>query len=76
MNSNERFFIWVWSLCAAVLVVFTVSIAVYNTHYSNTVARMVLEGGVDPMRIKCAMNDSLGDDPVCMILINNTSTGE
>jgi hypothetical protein len=71
MTSKERFFVWMWSLVSLVLISLMASILVYNTHYTATVAKIVLEGNVDPIRIKCAMSDSLGNDPVCVMLVTN-----
>jgi hypothetical protein len=65
MNENQ-FWIALWKIVGAVVVVMTVSIGscTANRHYQT---RMLIENtGVDPIGAKCAIAGESGHSPICI----------
>ena len=68
MDSSDRFYCIIYSLVALVLITLIISININSMHYSQVVENVTLETGTNPMYVSCSINDSLGDDPVCVVL--------
>ena len=67
MNSDGKFWILTWSIVAASFCVIIISSLIYWDSYNEKVARLV-EGGINPVHVNCALQDSYGNTPVCIIL--------
>jgi hypothetical protein len=68
MDSSDRFFCIIYSLVALVLIVLMISINMNSMHYAQVVENVTIKTGTNPMYVSCSINDSLGDDPVCVVL--------
>ena len=65
MNENN-FWATLWAIIATVIITITISISSYYKHADGLIAEMVL-AGANPVAASCALNDSYGKNPVCVI---------
>jgi hypothetical protein len=65
--SDNKFWVIMWSLFTAFLVVFTLSITSYNIN-KNKVRAALLKNGVAPLSINCALEDEYNREVKCIIL--------
>jgi hypothetical protein len=73
MDGNEKFFVAVWSLVAAVVITLMVSVGCVTAYKAEVLRKMVEEQKVDPMRAACALDIGERKDGVCSILAANQS---
>lgn len=66
MNSDDKFWISVWSIAATALVTIAITIATYN-HSKNVVISEMIKNGASPTEVLCALDDTYGDNPTCII---------
>ena len=67
MNEEGKFWVATWTVLAVVSVTIAITTASYWKDHNAKVAEMVL-AGVNPVSVMCALQDSFGDNPVCMVL--------
>lgn len=64
--SDEKFWLGCWSIVGAV----TIGIVFLGTNYQikqDEIILKMIESGVPANQVMCAMKDSMGDNPVCII---------
>ena len=67
MDSEHKLWLGIWSLAAIALVAFMFFNYSYYKHEVDTVKELA-EMGVNPVAIKCALQDDYGEFPVCVAL--------
>jgi ABC-type amino acid transport system permease subunit len=53
MDSDARFWVWVWGVVGAVIITLILSVA-YNNVQSNQLIASAIKSGADPIDAKCA----------------------
>ena len=66
MNSDDKFWVCVWSTLATAIVAIVITIATYN-HSKNVVISEMIKNGASPVEVICALDDPYGDNPTCVI---------
>ena len=66
MKENQ-FWIAFNVIWAVVIAVFIIAIFIYFQRENELITEMV-KAGVDPIEVKCALDDDLGKHPVCVVL--------
>ena len=64
---DNKFWAVVWGCITSIILAITISIAVYNINYNNISLEMV-KNGVDPEAVQCALGDTWGQNPVCLVI--------
>lgn len=67
MNSNDKLFLGFYICAAAVIIAITVAVTTHYRHYNETIATAVVQGA-NPLALTCALEDSYGRSPTCIIL--------
>ena len=67
MTDDNKFWVILWSLVTAFLVVLTLSITAYHIK-KNQVRADLLKNGVAPLSINCALEDEYNRNVKCIIL--------
>jgi len=67
MREEGKFWVSLWAIAAVVAVVIALLVTSYWKDHNAKVTEMVLNG-IDPVSVMCALQDSFGDNPVCMVL--------
>lgn len=67
MTGTEKFWVAFNSLVAAVLIALIFSLTTYWTDHNTKIVELI-EKGVDPVAVMCAMQDDYGTYPTCIIL--------
>lgn len=73
MDSEDKFWAWIWGLCAIVIVVGISCITYYNTETYRTAIELA-KLGVNPAVIKCMdVNwSSTGNHDICKAILTGT----
>ena len=66
MNSDEKFWVCVWSILATAIVAIVITITTYS-HSKNVVISEMIKNGASPVEALCALDDTMGDNPTCVI---------
>ena len=66
MNDND-FWATVWVIIALIIITVASIISSHYKHYNETITQALING-VDPIEITCALEDVLGNNPICVIL--------
>lgn len=64
MNSDEKFWVCVWSLAASVVIALIVACTLSSINTSKVIERLVA-GGADPMKVSCALDNSGCNKATC-----------
>ena len=67
MDSEGKF----WTTISALFIILLLGVTSLGTSYwvdHNTKIVHLIESGVDPVEVMCAMQDDYGNTPVCLIL--------
>jgi len=67
MNSTDKFWLGIWGLATIVTVIVVISITV-ACHNKNTVILEMVKTGMSPIAALCALDDTIGNNPTCVIL--------
>ena len=67
MDSENKFWAIIWTLIATVILGIAFGIVSYWEHHNEIVAQLIAEG-VNPVAVKCALQDDYGRMPVCLVL--------
>lgn len=67
MNSDDKFWVCVWSIVGAVIATIVISIATYY-HHKNIVINEMVKNGISSIAALCALDDTIGNNPTCVIL--------
>jgi hypothetical protein len=66
MNSDAKFWVCMWGIAATTLVAIVITITTYN-HNKNIVISEMVKNGASPVEALCALDDSMGNNPTCVI---------
>lgn len=66
MNSDDKFWVCVWGIAGATLVAIVITCMVYS-HHKNLVINELVKNGASPVEALCALDDTMGDNPTCVI---------
>lgn len=66
MNSDDKFWVCVWSILATAIVAIVITCTIY-THNKNFVISEMVKNGASPVEALCALDDSMGNNPTCVI---------
>jgi hypothetical protein len=69
MNSEDKFWAYIWSIAASVLIAAMVFGTVSSDLERKTMLEMVSKGA-NPMEVSCAFNVGQNDISICTILAN------
>jgi len=64
-----------YSLWATLMICMTITLGMSINHYSKQdkiIAGMLLDG-INPVAVQCALNDSMGNNPACIVLATQNS---
>ena len=65
--NDETFWISIWGMAAAVIMILILAVNNHWKHHNELVVDMV-KSGIDPIAVKCALEDDYGNHPVCLVL--------
>lgn len=68
MDGNEKFFVWIWTLVAAVLIA-AMGFGTLASDLQRKAMVDMVEKGADPMRVSCAFGIGQNDVSVCTLLV-------
>ena len=66
MNDN-MFWVWINGMGAAIAITVAILVFAYWHNQGLIIAEMV-KSGVNPVAVKCALQDDYGNNPVCVAL--------
>ena len=67
MSNDNKFWLGVnFIVCSAICTIVLVSTNYYKDYNTKIVA--MLQDGVNPVAIQCAISDSMGNNPTCLML--------
>lgn len=66
MNGEQKFWVTLWLGFAVVVATITLIIASYHAGENRLIAAMVKEG-YSPIEARCALKDTYGKNPVCVL---------
>ncbi len=66
MDNDSKFWLGVWLIAGTVLCTIVASSQAYYAKETAVLAN-ALSKSVDPIGMRCAMSDTLGDNPTCVI---------
>lgn len=72
MNSSDKFWLGVWAIGAITLVSLLISLLLYN-HGKNNVLVELVKNGASAIEAACALEDSLGNNPTCVISVTKST---
>lgn len=61
----EKFWLGVWSIVTVFLLGFTFILASHSLKQDELITAAI-NNGADPIGLRCALSDSLGDNPTCV----------
>ena len=67
MDSEGKFWAVIWTLVTIIALSIVFGCVSYWKHHNEMVAQLVSEG-VNPVAVKCALQDDYGTHPVCLVL--------
>ena len=67
MSNDMKFWLGFSTLVALIVVTLIIATTMYYRHQNEIMAEMVANGA-DPLRASCAMQDTYGKNPLCMVL--------
>ena len=68
MDSNEKFWLGIFTLIFAVIVIITIISSNFYAKQDQLVAEMIANG-VNPIAAACSVGDTLGKQPTCLVYI-------
>lgn len=67
MNSDDKFWLSIWSIAGVVVLGIALSISSYWKDHNSKIVTLIKQG-VDPVAVMCAMQDDYGTHPTCIVL--------
>ena len=67
MSNESKFWIVQWAIFCIAIIVVTLCTTIYWKDHNDKIVELI-EKGVDPVAIMCAMQDDHGNHPTCIVL--------
>ena len=67
LTSEDKYWLGVLSIIGICFVTLVIGIVSYNMTYDSKVKALV-DSGIDPIAVNCALQDSMGKFPTCVAL--------
>ena len=68
MDKEQRLWISVLSVTCGTIVMVAVTMGLYWTTHNKQIAQLILSEGLNPLEVRCALEDSHGTQKVCILL--------
>ena len=65
--SDNKFWLRVWAFITIIICTIVIGVSWYHINYTNISLEMIKQG-IAPEAVQCALSDTWGRNPVCIVL--------